>query len=180
MDSQTKSILSAVLVLVAIALGYFGVMPRWTVYKDAQASRLLAQQENDKVKQGQAKLNSFLAEYKKHAEDAKTLNEALPLNQAAIYNVLNNLDTLSRQAGVTLTTLSTKDASGSDQLGAKPNTIYAIDIAISGSAFYPTFKDFLLKLEDNLRIIDVNTLSIEQTDSKPGTFSINFKTYYQK
>src|SRR6202022_2750689 len=124
MDSQTKSIVSVLLVLATIGLGYFGVMPRWQAYQDAKAAQVVAQKENDSLKEAQKKLNSFLAEYRQHLQDSKTLNEVLPLNQTAIYNVLNNLDNLGRENGVALTSLTTKDTAGSDQLGAKSNTIY--------------------------------------------------------
>ena len=181
MNFQSKSILSILLVLGSVGLGYFGVWPQWKTYSTAQAQLKNAQEEQQKLQVAQTQLNDFLNEYSQHSADADRVNSALPLSRNEIYNVLNNLDVLSQQSGVGLAGLTTHDLPETDQLGAQTNSIIPMDVDITVTGTYFAFKEFLSSLEKNLRIIDVYSMSVTANNDKTGNnYVLVFKTYYQK
>jgi Tfp pilus assembly protein PilO len=180
MNFSARSIVSIVLILGSIIVGYFVMFPRWTAYTQAKAALSVQQDQQTNLKLAQSQLNSFLAQYKQHTQDAATLNQALPLSQDQLYNVLNDLDTLSKQSGMTIGTLSVVDSAQADQLGASANAIQPVNLDFTTSGTYPAFKNFLTTLESNLRIIDVNSLNLSSSDSGNMTFDLKFTTYYEK
>lgn len=181
MNLSTKSIVSVVLVFATIGLGYFGVWPRWNAYKQAQQTLAINNAQKAKLEQGQAQLNSFLDEYRQHTADAKTLEQALPLSKSKLYEVLNNLDSLGRQGGITLGTLTIRNSQETDTLGAQPGSIQPVDLTIGVTASYAAFRNFVSNLETNLRLIDIQTVSLQNGETpNTMTISLSFRTYYQQ
>ena len=181
MNFQTKSIVAVVLVVAVIVVGYFGVLPRWNDYTAAKDALSTAQTKQAQLKAAQAQVNNFLNEYKQHSADAKLLNSVLPLKQQEFYNVLSNLDALSKLSGVTLGSLTTVDSPNSDLLGAQANSIQPITVTLGISGTFASFQDFLGRLETSLRIIDLRTLTLTTgANDSSGLYTMNFTTYYQK
>jgi Tfp pilus assembly protein PilO len=181
MNVSTKSIVSVILIALTILLGYFVLMPRWNSYNEAQQVLEDKLAQKAQLEKGQAQLNSFLNEYKQNLSSANLLNQALPLSKPELYNVLNSLDTLTKQSGLTLGGLSIVDTPESDTLGAVPSSILPIDLGLTVYGNYSAFKFFLTNLESNLRIIDVNALTVQggETANSMG-FNMVFRSYYQK
>lgn len=180
-NASIKSIVSVILVVAAVGVGYFGVLPRWSAYTSAKQVLDLNNQQKTKLENAQSTLNSFLDEYNQHTTQAATLNQALPLTQSQMYNVLNSLDSLARQSGLSLGTISVLDKPENDSLGAAPNSIQPVDLSFTISGTYSSCKNFIAKLESNLRIIDVTSMSIQGgQDSNTLDFILNIRTYYQR
>jgi Tfp pilus assembly protein PilO len=179
MNFSAKSIISVVLILGSVIIGYFFVWPKWNDYSAVKAELTLANQQKDQLALAQTQLTNFLAEYKQHSADAARLSQSLPLSSSEMHNILNNLDSLTKSSGLTLGELSILDTPESDQLGAAAHSVSPIELSISGSGPYPAFKSFLTNLESNLRLIDINTVSFDGVDSSNMKFNLTFRTYYQ-
>jgi Tfp pilus assembly protein PilO len=181
MNFHSKSIIALLLVIISFVLGYFAVLPRWSSYllaKDELATEKQTQQELEKA---QKEMNNFLADYKSHSQEAAQLNNALPLTQSQVYNVLKNLEDIGKSSGLTLGALNVIESPNSDQLGASENSIQTIEINLTVNGNSDGFRNFLTLLESNLRIIDVQ--SVQMLNDNTGIdikHQIRFKTYYQK
>ncbi|HEX5429485.1 MAG TPA: type 4a pilus biogenesis protein PilO [Patescibacteria group bacterium] len=181
MSFSAKSITSLILVVGAVVLGYFVVLPRWNAYSAAKQVLATNQEHETQLEQSQTQLDAFLAEYKAHTADAQTLNQALPLSRPQIYDVLNSLDVLTAQSGLALGATGFQDTPQSDTLNAASDSIQPIDMTLSVSGDYNGFKNFISLLETNLRLIDVNSVSIHSgTAANVLDFTISLRTYYQQ
>jgi Tfp pilus assembly protein PilO len=70
--------------------------------------------------------------------------------------------------------------SGVADLGL-PGGVGAIDINLEVTGSYQNFVGFLSKLQNSLRIIDAQSVSVASTEGKTDlTFTVTLKTYYQK
>ncbi len=182
MNFQSKSILAVVLVIIALALGYFAVLPRWASYKDARAQLADANTKHEQLVAAQKQLDSFLAEYRQHLTEAQNLNNSLPLNEGQVYNFLKNLDDLSKATGLSLGNLSIVDSPDADPLGAGPNTIRAVNVSFVTSGSSAAVTQFLSKIESNLRIIDITNIDMSSDDNTGNIikYQIKLRVYYQK
>jgi Tfp pilus assembly protein PilO len=178
MALSARSIIATILILGSIALGYFVVWPKWNDYSVAKAELNTSLAKQDQLKQAQEKMTNFLSEYKQHSADAARLQQALPLSSNEMHNILNNFDTLTKSSGLTLGELSVEDSLQADQLGASAYSIQPIDLSISGEGTYDAFKNFLSGLESNLRIVDINSVTMNGEDASMK-FNLKFRTYYQ-
>ncbi|MBX4205142.1 MAG: type 4a pilus biogenesis protein PilO [Candidatus Doudnabacteria bacterium] len=178
MNFSTKSIVAAVLILSSFALGYFAVWPKWNDYSAAKLQLDAALDQEKSLQVARDQMNAFLTEYRTHTEEAKRLNQSLPLSSSEMHNVLNNLDTLTRSSGLTLGVLSFVDAPQADDLGAPPHSIRPVQISLNGSGSYAAIKNFLISLESNLRLIDINSITLNEAENSM-IFTMTFTTYYQ-
>jgi Tfp pilus assembly protein PilO len=180
MNFSRKSITAVLLVVISIVLGYFLVWPKWNDYKLTKASLADALAAQEQLKKGQQDLNAFLAEYNQHSNDATRVNQALPLSETQLHNVLNDLDTITKASGITLGQFSILDTQGSDNLGAATYSIQSLDLSLTGSGTYSSFRNFIGSLENNLRIMDIKNATLSAGEGTQVQFNLEFRTYYQK
>lgn len=55
-----------------------------------------------------------------------------------------------------------------------------ISLSVEGDNTYPALKAFLDNIEDNMRIIDINSLSYAPTGGEQKSYAVNLMTYYLK
>ncbi len=180
MNFSSRSIISAFLVIIVLALGYFVVLPRWTAYTEARAVFSVEKEKKSSLENAQEQLEVFLLDYRNHSREASTLNTALPLNRSELYNILNSLDTITKESGITLAGLNTSDSLDTDTLGAESFAIQPVDVQISGSGTYAAFQQLLNRLESNLRIIDVKGVTLHNEEGSTSSYSMKFRTYFQR
>lgn len=182
MNFQSKSLISIILVIICFGLGYFGVLPRWSAYTETRGKLAAVKEQQKTLEEAQKQLNTFLNEFRQHTAEAAMIDNALPLSQTKVYDVLKNLEDLGRSSGMVLGELSVTGSP--DQLGAEPNTIQPLDVNFVITGPSTSFIDFLKKIEANLRIIDVTTISLENGESTNSTsttikYQVKFRTYFQ-
>jgi Tfp pilus assembly protein PilO len=182
MNYHIKSIVSVILIVATIGLGYFLVWPKWQDYQNAKTALDSAKSEQDKLREAEKKLNAFLADFQSHSEDVSLLNTSLPLNKDEMYNILNNLSEITQGSGMTIGGLDIEDRPETDTLGAVKNSVQAVKVNFRVTGTYPAFKTFLLRVENNLRIMDVNSVRVQGSTvgEENLSFTISLTTYYQQ
>lgn len=175
-----KSLISIVLILVSLAALYFFVLPGWNKLTEKKMRLNQALAEQERLLAAQQELESFLNEFESLNEEAETINKAVPLKQAEHSQILAGLDEMARASGLILGSLAFSDLNESDAASATNNSIQTQEVSLTTLGSFPAFKNFLLRAENSLRIIDIEEVRFG-TENENGitTFNVRFKTYYQ-
>jgi len=119
-----------------------------------------------------AKSESLIQSYLNLGDQIGDINLALPDNPQTA-QVLATLDVISKNAGISLTTLTFQES-------AKDGENY-LEIKTSFSATYENFKKWLDQVEKELRIMDltkVNIKSVGQQKSQILEYNLTLQTYF--
>jgi Tfp pilus assembly protein PilO len=185
MQKSTKSLFTFILIIAIFALGYFGVYGMWTNLSDAKTNFEITQTENDKLKQAQQDLTTFINDFQKNKELASKADRTLPVGDPDLPYLLDIFAKISQETSMNLVQMNfqqrqKKDPSEQDP----PNTIQYIDVNTELTGSYEAFKEFLLRVQGSLRLIDLLDVAVTaaegEADPRLLNFSINFRTYYQK
>jgi Tfp pilus assembly protein PilO len=171
--------ISMVLILACIVVGYFFTFAQWNTVSENQAAISVLAVENDKLKQAQNALDTFLQYYKTHQEDVATASTALPLKSDDMPNFINIVSNLAAQSGITLTNFRINYLpvpAGSE------NTIQPIQISMVANGSFASFKDLIIRFESSRRLIDIDHITARPAVAAGTqlTYQITLKTYYQK
>ncbi len=176
LPSKTFTLLS--LLVVVVLVGYFLLYPFWNKLATSRDGLASAQAEQAKLKQASSDLNNFLAEFQGLSEEANITALALP-SKPDTANLLANFEALSRQSGLTLASFNFFEEPNAAVKGsAFAVTPLGIEIIASGS--FPSFQDFLLRLETHLRILDVDSVVLRSEEAGILDYQIKLRTYFQK
>jgi Tfp pilus assembly protein PilO len=175
-----KSLTLLLLIGVGILVLYLFVLPRWNSFQDKKIRLSQVESEQQKLKAAQEDLEDFLSDFDENVDQAETLKSALPLKQVEYAQILAGLDEMASASGLILGNLSFTDLSDEEIKNKKTNTIQAQQVNISASGSYPSLKNFFLRIENSLRIIDVVDVDLT-TDEESGIIQavMRFNTYYQ-
>ena len=178
---RNKSIASVVFLLGSILAIYFLLAVFYPAFTVANNSHAAEQLQQDQLRQGQASAQSFLNNFQTQTANAAKSNLALPARSTDMVNFTSSLSQLVQASVVTLSDLQINDPVASQQ--AADNTIQVLDLGVSASGTFASFTDFLSRLDQHLRIIDVYHVTLH-TDAAANTgqlqFQIKLRTYYQK
>lgn len=195
LQQLTSGFVIPLLVLTIAAAGYFFLLPKYKELQDEK--RVLAARENEVARQ-EAQLISvrdLLADLNRKEEQLAVLDQALP-TAPAVPELLANLEALTQSSGLLATTLqitipSTLPEAGSGQnpqefkrlegiLGSTENlSVLQIDMILTGQ--YPNLKTFLTNLEQNLRLMDILSLTFTPVEkSGDQAYALKIQTYYYK
>lgn len=175
---KTKSFASAVLFLICVVLGFFLVLPKWREFSDSQSLLTQANSEYNKLKEAESRLNNFLEEFEKLSEQAKVANSALPAADKKVPALLSSIEQMAKSSGLSLHSIVVGDKP--DQIKILDNAIDTVDLEVSMSGSYPAFRNFLLLLETDLRIVDLQKVSFQVENPNNIKFQIALRSYYQK
>lgn len=193
---MSKLFIILILLFAGGVTGIFYLQPAWLEFQTLrQESDNLANisAELDELIENRDELVSSINTVSK--ENLERLNQALPEGQhAAEFLVL--LETLAKKHSLLLRRVDlagTEEAKSTDTRGLpKPGvgisktsssgtSVEEFPFALDLGGTYESFKAFLVDLENNLRIIDVVSVSFA-SPGKPDQFNFSLKgrTYYQK
>jgi len=170
----------AILVIACLGVGYFVTSPQWTKYSLGKDKLVGAQNDNQHYKQALASMQNFLDKYKNYASQVPTVNLALPAKSFDLPNFASSMSNLAKASGVVLSNFSIQDAISPTQKNPVENSIQTVLVSLSAVGTYPSFKDFILRLEQHLRIVDIGHVSIRGDSTGQVQYQINLQTYYQK
>jgi Tfp pilus assembly protein PilO len=175
---QSKIILGLILIIGCFAVAYFFMTPQWTRYSQAQATLKAKQAESMQLNQALNSLQAFVATFNDHQKDLAKVNLALPAGSSDLPNMLTSLSTLAQASGLTLSNFTLEQGTGSEK-PAPANTIQTARINMTATGSFESFKDFMVRLETDLRITDVDHVTIKAENSQIQ-YDITLRTYYQK
>lgn len=177
---QNKSLVSIGLAIICLAAGYYTYSSLLPEYNSAKATKAQLAAENQRLTKALASTQEFLENYEQVSKDAAGIDLLLPVDNSDLANFVNNLASLAEASGVALAGLQLNETS------QKPieNSIQTVDIAFSSSGSYLSLKDFIIKMQSNLRLMDIQSITANSAQTGPGTailqFQIKLKTYYQQ
>lgn len=188
-------IIPVVVVLIG-AVGYFLLLPKYQALGAAKAGREQKQQELAGRQEQLQSVRKLAAELAEKKEKLALVDEAIP-DAPRIPELLADLDYLAKQSGILITGLEVTTAAtlanlpGGTELETvqKTETILGktkklgiLQISLRLSGRYANLRTFLLNAEQNLRLMDADSLVFGQvdSDSKLQEFSLKIQTYYQK
>jgi Tfp pilus assembly protein PilO len=186
--------------ILIVAIGVVAYFLVWAKYKDLQDTRTNLAQEQAKVTLRESELSSvqtLIADFEAKKADLQVLDEALP-EAPQIPELLANFDALTKQSGLFLTSVNLQpvltDASAVQigtptvpRLSVLPSpqgkNMGIIQASLSLKGAYVNLKTFFAGLEQNLRIMNVQSVQIKSTSEEhPETkdITIVLQVYYQK
>ncbi|MGC8651128.1 MAG: type 4a pilus biogenesis protein PilO [Minisyncoccia bacterium] len=184
---QNMSIL-AITILIAASVYIFinFIKPEIQTRKELVAQIL---EEQDKIKilnDYQNKFNILTQNYQNLGNKIDMINQAIPTDSQTA-QVLATLDAISKKTNLSLTSLNFSTQTGSN------NSYDTLDIKTDFSTDYNTFKNWLSEIEKELRLFDINHITIKsviipittparrtaRTNQSVLQFSLDLLTYYQ-
>ena len=191
---------SAVLVPVAVIaiglVGYFVLLPQFKVMsesKDALAAQRAKSQEQQEFLE---QIKNLIDEAEKKQADLGILDDVIP-TAPDIPELLANLEFLAGQSGLlvkgidiqpapTLASLpegtEVSQVKRQEQLRSFTEKLGIMEINVTLIGAYPQIKAFILNIEQNLRLMDIQTLGFTNSGNDDGTqeFTVQMHTYYQR
>ncbi|HEX9503785.1 MAG TPA: type 4a pilus biogenesis protein PilO [Patescibacteria group bacterium] len=179
-SAKSYSLLAVILILVCIVLGYMIMTGYYPGYTLAQGRVANASADNARLKKALDSSASFLSTYQNQSKNSSLLNLALPVKNSDMANFVSSLSGLATQSGITLANLQ---VTYSPEVGVAQNSIRTVDLNMIVSGPYLSFRDFMTRLEEHLRIIDVNKVTFSNASGGAGTpalqYQVHMRTYYQ-
>ncbi len=177
MDVPQKNFLGAGLLAVAFFLFWVFVVPG---YQDATALRTAIGERQDIMTERTAliqRVAQLKSEYDARAADIRTFSAVVP-PEKSIAEIVSSLEQIAQTTGVQMTDLNVvQDKSESSREGRG-----VVNITVQGSGYYSSLVGFLRSFEQNVRLIDVETLDVGQNKALPDLliFSIKATAYSLK
>jgi Tfp pilus assembly protein PilO len=184
LELKSKTITIAILVVAVLGIGYFVLYPQWTKMSQAQAELDRVKQENAAYNESLSRMQTFLDKHETYGEESVVAGQTLPLKNMNLPEFINNVADLAKMGGVVFSTLDVPDIAAASTQGTKVNAEYSVqtqEVGLSVSGTYPAIKSFILLLETNLRLIDVEQVSFTTSPGEDLIRAlIKVKTYFQK
>lgn len=180
---QSKIAVGAMLLLACLGVGYFFTAGQWTAYNQAKADVAQKQNQQRELNEALASIQSFTAAYKARLSDASMVNLALPSKSGDLPNLLSSIEEMAKAAGVSLSNFQITDSGTVTGAGQKPaleNSIQTQKVDMVASGSYASFVNFMMRLQNNLRLMDVDHVTVRADENGQLQYNIQLRTYYQK
>lgn len=192
-----RFILIGIVILVLFFSGYFILYPKYTEIGDEggldykSKVELLKSRENE-LKQLQALEKEFT---KVSSVEIRKLEKILPSSED-VPDLFVQMENLARESGLSVTRIGITDGRTADTgnsrstqqnssdnattASGKISNISSVDVSLSviGDGTYSGLKVFLDNIENNMRIVNVDSLSYTPSEAESASYSINLTTYY--
>ncbi len=185
------------LVLLAAVAGYFYLLPKYRELKEQKQALAKKQVEVSGQEAQLGGVKDLIADLKQKEAELLPLDEALP-TAPAVPQLLANLEALTSASGLltanlqlTLpSTVSRAEATAGLEpshrrvegvLGSAENlAVLQIDLIVKGQ--YLNLKTFLSNLEQNMRLLDILSLTFTPVEKETGAqdYALRIQTYYHK
>lgn len=184
-QSLKNPLLQSILVIIVIVLfSWFVLRPRLTTFNESRAQVQAAEAQFSKVESEKRDLDKLINELNSSPDELKAVDEALPLN-GRISRVEYMMSQLVSDSGMTLAILGVDDtskviAAGDKAVLAEPfmpgRTLHTVTLTVSLTGTIEQLQNLLSLIENNTRVLDVDTLQILGGD-EVTTFRLTVKAY---
>lgn len=186
MPKNSKGAIALVTGLVILLVGYFGAYSQYTKLSEAKTAFNVSKAANEKLVRAESDAVAFMAKYDTNRSQTQIADKALPLGDADVAILLGNMSTILGESGMNVTQMNVLDE-GEVAVDENPGSIQSVDVDVQVSGSYEAFNNLLLRLQNNMRIMDLisMTVTLDEESSGSGTgsalkFTLRFRTYYQK
>ncbi len=177
---QSKIVAGALLLVACLGVGYFFTNQQWAAYTSAKAQVAEKQAQQQELNDAIAKVQAFVSAYKSRLSDVPTVNLALPGKQPDLPNLLSSIEEMAKASGVTLSNFQVTDPLVTASKPALENQIQTQKIDLVASGSYASFVNFITRLQSNLRLMDLDHVTVRADENGQTQYNINLRTYYQK
>jgi Tfp pilus assembly protein PilO len=174
--NSSRAYLGACLVAIAGIIFWILLMPMYDqvmLQRDAIAQRGdILQNRNSII----ANISALTQQYAQRSSDIARFTSIVPTEKSAP-ELVSSLQALANNNGLQITTIALSGGVNQDK---NPYQEQSIDIGVNGT--YPAFKNFLLALENNIRIIDIISFDAAPVGDNSSIISFRIKgnAYYLK
>jgi Tfp pilus assembly protein PilO len=180
-----KNIISIIVIVVSIASFVLVVKPQYTKVKEYEAKSEELNQVLDNARKLQLIRDELLKKQKELSQsDIARLEKLIPESVDNVKLIIEFQNIAERYNLQIQTASTTKDDVVGDNAGqnfdisTKDYGTITLDFNVIGG--YDEFLSFLADIEDNLRITDLRSLSMSESDSGKYDFSLSIETYWLK
>jgi hypothetical protein len=165
-------------IVACLAVLYFFVWPQWEKYSAVQQQLQIAETANQNLSQTQAALAIFLESYNDNKQYQNTADLALPVKTENLAHLTSNIGDMATASGVLLSNFSITEPDAKE--ARVENSIQVVELNLSASGSYLAFRDFVLRLENNLRLMDLTHAVLKADETGSLQYQIKFNVYFQK
>lgn len=177
---QSKVVTGALLLVACLGVGYFFTNQQWIAYNQAKTEVSQKQAQQQQLNDALASVQAFISSYKSRLSDASMVNLALPAKSSDLPNLLSSVEEMAKASGVVLSNFQISDPATATGKPAAENSIQTQTINLAASGSYASFVNFMTRLQSNLRLMDLEQVTVSSDESGQLQYNINLKTYYQK
>lgn len=154
-----KAIITTICLISSFGLMFFAVWPEYTQLRQYIDQEKIKEKDLENMisynQSLKGMVNGLQGDYK---EKIKEVKSGIP-NDHYIPSLLSEIKDLSYETGVKI--INVGDFSINEYSAGENIKQVEIEIQVQGS--YPNFKNFILRLENSIRIISVNSIRIEKS-----------------
>ncbi len=185
--------------LASLAAIFFLALPKYQEYSLVKAKAAASKNALELLKTQQQKVNDTLSKLQENSNGLQKIDQALP-NQPDIPAIYAYMETMAKSLNLTLSAIQATDESdltdsaqtlgvgaGITKNGVKPvipagtpSNVGTIDVSMQVKGLYSDYVNFLSKLQNSLRLIDVKSIDVNSDGKGALTFITTLKTYYLK
>ncbi len=176
-----RNLISYALFLLGAVVLIFGIfMIKDLCSKNSDLKSDLNQQNIslDLKKQALSNLESFLEEYKTSASSISKVKYAVP-EKKDIPEILTQMEVIAERNSLQFDSITFGSSSGSEMVVSSSETIpegvEKLDLELKVVGSQDNFKKYIKEIEENIRIIDIEKISIVA-----GVYNLNTSVYYLK
>jgi len=181
-----KTIIIILAFLTSIGMIWQIVLPVYSEVKERQETLNSKKIELQKLQEVINKMNELVGVYKEKETEIEKIWQILP-KESDITGLLVQFESLSAQSGLFLSSINFSEVGQQQETAGLPEETQpqlpyktlSISIKITGS--YDAFKNFLSNLENELRLVDVQSISFAPKGEINDIFdfSLTGNVYYQ-
>ncbi|MCK5021628.1 MAG: type 4a pilus biogenesis protein PilO [Candidatus Pacebacteria bacterium] len=176
-----KFVLPLFLIILSGGLFFSYIDPVYQSVSDLKDENSQYDEALNKSKELRSVRDSLLSKYNTFlAKDLDRLKKFLPDNVDNV-RLIMEIDSMASKYGVVIRKVDIdKSASNSDILGPNTEDFNTINLDFSIEASYRDFVKFLTDLTNNLRIVDIKSLSFRSSSFGLYKYNLGVKTYWLK
>jgi Tfp pilus assembly protein PilO len=171
------------LLLLAAGAVFFFIMPQWTAVTAARDDITQLQSLNDELTHLGEQRDALTREYNAISSDDLEKLNALAPRDSANAKVLGNFDVLASAPGLSLERVDflSNDANTAPTLTLVGSRLYGIiPVTLSLRGNYEGFRKFLIDLEHNLRLMDVDDINLGIGSGSNLAITVRGKIYFRR
>jgi len=171
--NSMKFITPTILIIVAIALFFMYIDPAYERVSTLRAEQATFDQALDRSKELMQLRDNLLSTYNSFSSsDLDRLKKLLPDHVDSVRLIID-IDNIAARHGLRVQEV---DIGSIDD--KRDGEIGVVDLTFSVDAPYETLKQFLMDLEDSLRVIDITSLAFSVQNSALSRYNISIQTYW--
>lgn len=173
---MSKATLGSILFALGFLLVFVLALPQYDGIKNAKAALKTRQQLLDERTAELKNVKDLDRQVKARRSDINKIVVFLPASKQ-VDQIVSSIQSSASEAGLQLTGLSSGELTSATDIGFK-----RLFVGIDANGRYPDFVGFLRKLEQNLRLYDVNEIigSLSTTQAGVLNFTVKLNAYYLK